>query len=168
MNRETLNANLKKMTLALLKMVREICWNTISDNCVYILSETKDGEFLNFFEAVKQRAIRNKKKKVKSFDEMFEEIYALYPTLYEIDFEIFHVKKDVTIIEVQYITFDEEIRVKTDDYVPQLHCKFSLPSYRESEEKFDANWALGGIRHKFKMFLWRWKMKRRIEKSKRL
>ena len=151
--------NIKKALPQLLKMARDHCWNTISDHCLFILSEIKNDEE-DFSD---QRVARKKvyeKKVPKSFEEIMDDLKLIYDDLYDVNLYIYKALKDKTIIEICYYpksAFDKDYFEKVKDKEPMLHCKLSLPPYRPygSKEKFDINWGLGGLRHQWNMFWWR-------------
>ncbi|MBQ4804529.1 hypothetical protein J8L88_16835 [Aquimarina sp. MMG015] len=150
--------NLKEATSTLLEMVRSSCWNEISDNTVYIISEI-GKDLQNRTERKKE----NNGKEPKSLNEITTELKTIYENLYDINLHIYKSKKKKTIIEIQYypkssleLDFYETVR----DDEPMLHCKIGIPSYRKNDsEQFDVNWELGGIRHEWNSFLGKMRFK---------
>lgn len=152
-------------------MARNSCWNKISDNTSYIISEIK-----NDISNRTERKKTNDKKKPKILGKITTELKALYENLYDINLYIYKCNKDKTIIEIQYypkssLESDFYETVKNND--PMLHCKIRLPNYRRNDtDKFDANWELGGIRHEWNSFLGKirfklWEYKREMRKKLR-
>jgi hypothetical protein len=148
---ETFEAWLEDAKSSLLKMARDATWNSISNNCLYILIE---GGFTgkNFAEENHIRKQRNEKKKPKSLAPLMPILTGLYPDLYEVDLLIYRSRKNITIVEIVYwlrnsVEFAREIAD------PILHCKVAIPPYRFSKkEKFDVNWQLNTWECKWKCF----------------
>ncbi|WP_298903488.1 hypothetical protein [uncultured Psychroserpens sp.] len=167
--KNNLEQNLKEATSSLLEMARNSCWNKISDNTSYIISEIKNGEPNRT-----ERKKANDKKIPKSLGKITTELKAFYENLYDINLHIYKSKKDKTIIEIQYypkssLESDFYETVKNND--PMLHCKIGLPNYRRNDtNKFDVNWELGGIRYEWNSFLgkirfkiWKYKQEGKIK-----
>jgi len=156
--------------ISLLEMARDHSWNNISENCLFILSKF---EYLgNAFESRIKRKKINEQKVPREFDEIIKELIFIYSDLYEVDLYVYKSKKEVTIIEIQYLLKSEHEKedfalVKKDP--PMIHCKVSIPSYVgfDNKTKFDINWELGGWRYKWNMFWWRLKIKKEIKNAKR-
>lgn len=162
MKKTSLNRELEQATLKLLEMARNSCWNKISKNCEFILSEINKDATTNFFEERKLRKNENSNKTPTSLNETVNSLKEIYDNLYDVNLYIFHAKKNKTIIDVRYFlksrlehTYQEE----AIDKEPMLHCKIGIPPYHiDKENKYDVNWELGGIRDKWNMFLWRSKL----------
>lgn len=162
MENNTLELNLKKATSSLLEMARNSCWNKISGNTLFIISEIKnDGQ--NFFVLRKIRKKANDKKTPKSLEIVAAELNTFYKNLYDINLYIYKSKKKSTIIEIQYypksrldIDFYETIK----DLDPMIHSKIGIPPYAFHKiKKYDVNWELGGIRYQWNFFLYSLKFK---------
>lgn len=154
--KNNLELNLNEATSALLEMARNSCWNKISENTSYIISEIVNDE-RNFFDKRIERKKVNDKKKPKSLKQTTSELKDIYENLYDINLYIYKSEKKSTIIEIQYypkssLESDFFETVKSNE--PMLHCKIGLPNYRKNDtEKFDVNWELGGIRHEWNSYL---------------
>jgi len=150
--KNNLELHLKEATSTLLGMAKNSCWNKISDNTSYIISETKN----DLLKRTERKKINNKKK-TKSLEQIKVELKDIYENLYDINLYIYKSKKDTTIIEIQYYpksSLEPDFYENVKENEPMLHCKIRLPSYRKNDnEKFDANWELGGIRHEWNNFL---------------
>lgn len=150
--KENLNQTLKDATSTLLEMARKSCYNKISDNTTYIISEIK-----NDIRSRAERKKTNDKKHPKTLEQITTELQAIYENLYDINLYIYNAKKKITIIEIQYYpksslesSFYET--VKYND--PMLHCKIRIPPYiNDKSKKYDVNWELGGIKHKWNALL---------------
>jgi len=155
MIKETIENKIESLTKVLLEMARESCWNTISDNCVYIMSEIKE-EGLNFSEQRKRRKKINEKKEVKSIEEISANLERIYSNLYDVNLHIYKAERKRTIIEIRYFSkssLDKEFLKEVNDKEPMFHCKVAIPPYQKNKsEKYDVNWELGGVRHEWKMF----------------
>jgi len=170
MTKETFEQDIKNMVSSLLEMARASCWNNISDNCVYIISEIKDSNEDSNQQRVERNKI-NKKKIPQSFEMMIKQMKSIYPTLYDVIFFVYKSEKHRTIIDVRYYSktnFEKEYFEKVKDNAPMLHSKVTIPPYistfdNDKQKKFDINWELGGIRHQWKMFWWGRKMKKLLK-----
>jgi hypothetical protein len=168
--KNNLELNLKEATSSLLEMAKTSCWNKISENTSYIISEIINDE-RNFFDKRIERKKANEKKKPKSLEQITTELKDIYENLYDINLYVYKSKKEITIIEIQYypkssLEADFYETVKSNE--PMLHCKIGLPNYRKNDnEKFDINWELGGIRHEWNSFWnqlnFKWKYRNRIK-----
>ena len=144
-------------------MARQSCWNKISENCEFILSEIDDDKASNFFKERKLRKLENLDKTPKPLKNIAKELQEIYSNLYDVNLYIFQAKRDKTIIDIRYflkskLELDYQQKVKDKDLM--LHCKIGIPPYQNNKEnKYDVNWELGGIRDKLKTFWWRTKHK---------
>ncbi len=168
--KNNLELNLKEATSTLLEMARNSCWNKISDNTSYIISEIVNDE-RNFFDKRIARKKSNDKKKVKSLEQITTELNDIYENLYDINLYIFKSKKASTIIEIQYYpksSLESEFYETIKNNEPMLHMKIGIPPYANKTEKYDVNWELGGIRHEWKSFwnrlYFKWKYRDRLKK----
>lgn len=147
---------LKEATFTLLEMARNSCWNKISDNASYIISEIKNDERNFKIQRIERKKV-NDKKKPTSLEQATTELNAIYDNLYDINLEIYKSKKDRTIVEIRYFpksSLESDFYETVKDNEPMLHCKIGLPNYRKNDaEKFDVNWELGGIRHEWNNLL---------------
>jgi hypothetical protein len=152
LEKKNLEQNLRKSTSSLLEMARNSCWNKISENTSFIISEIK-----NEVPNESERKIANDKKKPKSLKKISTKLKVFYENIYDINLYIYKSKKESTIIEIQYYpksSLESEFHETVKDNNPMLHCKLGLPNYRKNDtEKFDVNWKLGGIRHEWNNFL---------------
>lgn len=129
-------------------MAKDYCWNEISDNCFFILSEIKSND-KNFLEKRIERKKTNDRKSLKSFEQIVKELNEIYYSLYDVNFYVYKSEKLKTIIEIQYFlksSLDKEFFEKVKTNEPMIHCKIANPNYQEdSKEKFDINWEHGGF-----------------------
>ena len=154
--KDTLELNLKEATSNLLKMARNACWNKISYNTSYIISEIKNDS--RSFKT--QRIDRNKTNQEKNpitLERATAELKSIFENLYDINLEIFKSGTEIAIIDIRYYpksALDPNFYETVKENNPMLHCKIELPSYyKQRNEKFDINWQLGGIRHEWNNFL---------------
>ena len=101
MKKENLEQSLREATSSLLEMARNSCWNKISDNTSYIISEIVNDE-RNFFDKRIARKKANEKKQPKSLEQITVELKDIYENLYDINLYIYRSEKESTIIEIQY------------------------------------------------------------------
>lgn len=144
-------------------MARASSFNSISDNCMFIISEIKHSD-RNFFEQDRTRKTDNDKKTAKSLTDTIIELETLYQNLYDVNLYIYKAGKYSTIIEIQYYlcsSLDIEYQKISATQETMLHCKVAIPAYTsDDKKKFDINWQLGTINHRWKMFWWQWKVKK--------
>ena len=137
-------------------MAEKSCWNTISENTSYIISEIKNDQ-LNFAEKRIERKKINDKKNPKSLEKIASELKVIYENLYDINLHLYKSKKNESIIEIQYFpksAHEPDFYETVKNNEPMLHSKIGIPNYRKNEtDKFDVNWELGGIRHEWNNFL---------------
>lgn len=144
-------------------MARDSSFNNISDNCKFIISEIKNSD-KNFCEQNKISKTDNNKKTPKPLADIIVELEILYPNLYDVNLYIYKAHKNLTIIEIQYFprsTHEIEYQKLSATQETMIHCKVAIPSYAlDNKKKFDINWQLGTINHKWKMFWWQRKTKK--------
>jgi hypothetical protein len=159
MSPETLQEDITRATVTLIKMAREHAWNSIPDNCLYILNES-DETSGNIYERYAIRKLNNDKKKPLSLNGLMPELLKLYPNLHEIDLFVYKAFKSFTIIEIQYIIHNPICTEFPDPAGPMLHCKVPIPLYSHNKnQKFDINWPLNTFQHRWKMFWYRLKFR---------
>ena len=142
MTKKTLEDDLIEASKALVNLAREICWNEISDNFFYILSEIKNSSE-NFDIQRKQRSLQNSKKIPLRLHSLIPELEKLYPELYDINLYIYKAESDKTVIDIRYYSknlLDSSYGAKVADLAPMLHCKVSHPLAHQEGKKFDVNW----------------------------
>ncbi len=174
MTKAELENKISDATSKLIDMATDTCWNQISRNCEYIMSEIDDSIGRNFFERRKIRKKINDKKSSKSLSGIIDELTTLYDNLYDINLYIYKSLSNKTIIEIKYFlktSHPKEFYLTIINNEPMLHCKVSKPRYitslpnsTEREKKFDVNWELGGVRHEWNDLLF--KIKHTVKKLK--
>ncbi len=162
MKKENLYKEISDAVQILLKMACEFSFNNISDNCKFIISEIKHSD-KNFFEQNKIRKIDNDKKIPKPLTDTIVELETMYANLYDVNLYVYKADSHSTIIEIQYFprsSHDLEYQKISATQETMLHCKVAVPAYAsDNKEKFDINWQLGTLNHKWKMFWWQRKTK---------
>ncbi len=166
MKKESIYKEISDAVQSLLKLARDSSFNKISDNCKFIISEIKHSD-KNFFEQNKIRKTYNDKKTPKPLAEIIVELEILYPNLYDVNLYVYKADKYSTIIEIQYFprsSLDIEYQKTYATQETMLHCKVAIPAYASDNKiKFDINWQLETINHKWKMFWWQWKTRKYLE-----
>ncbi len=166
MKKENLYNEISDAVQSLLKMARDSSFNIISDNCKFIISEIKHSD-KNFFEQNKIRKTDNHKKTPKSLTDIIIELETLYTNLYDVNLYVYEAGKYSTIIEIQYFprsSLDIEYQKTSTTQETMLHCKVAIPAYAsDNKNKFDINWQLGTMNHKWKMFWWQRQTKKYLE-----
>ncbi|MFT5618219.1 MAG: hypothetical protein ACI85I_001450 [Arenicella sp.] len=167
-SKEEFPNQLKKGIPGLLKMVRGTCWNQISDNCEFIISEIKNHEDGQDFDKVKKQFLKsNLQKKPKKLNDILPELMLGYDNFHDVDLEILQAKRHKTIINIKYyskLSINEEFRESMKNENTMLHCHITIPPYASSfsdstHKKFDVNWHLGGWRYEWNMWLWKMKFR---------
>lgn len=156
MSKENLKENIEICIVNLKRLAQIHCWNKISPNLAFIISDFNEFERSNFFEQRKVRNKINKSKPILSLDAVIEILNKEYKDLYDINLYIFKASKKETIIEIQYyrksnfkpVYFEFVKNEKT-----MFHSKISKPYYVKNNNKFDINWELGGVRYLWNHFL---------------
>lgn len=170
MKKESLHKEIANAVQSLLQLARDASFNTISDNCNYILSEIKNGD-KNFFDQNKIRKTENDKKTPKPLTDIIVELESLYPNLYDVNLYVYKAGKNSTLIEISYFprsSLNADYQKNTATREPMLHCKVAIPVYAsENREQFDINWQHDTINHKWNMFWWRRKIKKQLKSRER-
>lgn len=156
---KNIEVEIENQTIKLLDLVNIKCWNDISKNLMFILSNISEVQGENFFIQRINRNNLNKKKIPKSFNEIIISLKEIYNLIYDINLYVYKSEKHRTIIEIRYFLKSE----LSADYLktivnnpPMLHCKIAIPPYLNNKKsKFDVNWELGGIRYNWNMFWWK-------------
>lgn len=166
MKKENIYKDLSEATKSLLDMARDLSFNDISDNCLYIISEIKDNDN-NLLDRRKIRIKENSLKTPKPLADILPDLQALYPNFYDVNLYVYKADRQLTIIEIQYYprsSLDVEYRQQVQSRETMLHCKVANPQYySDKKEKFDINWEFEPFNHKWKLFWYRRKMKKYLE-----
>jgi hypothetical protein len=162
--RDIIKRVIKQSTLDLYKIIEKECWNNISTNTLYFISEIKhpvDGDIVEYR---KNDLKKNQKKKPLSLNKVVEHFKEFYDDCYDINLHVFKSRKNVTIIDVKYFlktSLDSSAYFDVKDRAPMVHAKFILPPYRANDyEKHDVNWQLGGFTHFWRKYLMNMKFKK--------
>lgn len=77
------------------------------------------------------------------------------------------ITKTLCITAAKFQPLDKEFLDKVKTNEPMLHCKINIPPYiEETKKKFDINWEQGRITQQWKMFWWKQRIKKDIERNK--
>jgi hypothetical protein len=163
--KETMQQQLKDATVSLLFMARDLTWNKISDNCLYIISNEEENT-LNFNESRKIRKSVNDKKTPEQLSALMPKLNELFPNLHDVNLYIYRAEPNKTVIEISYYPKTllhpqnfEELK----DIPSMLHCKVAIPNYASNisgkYKKFNINWPLSPIDHRLKAFWYRLRYK---------
>lgn len=166
--KEILEKDLKNGIERLFKLAENTCWNILSKNCMFILSEIKYPDTRSFEILRFERKKTNETKKLATFEQISFNLTAIYADLYDINLYVYKSTHKLTIIEIQYLrksAFDKNYWATIKDNPSMVHAKIGIPPYIDFEnrsKKFDINWELGGFEYTCKMFWWRfqWNIKR--------
>lgn len=176
--KQNLQQNIDEATILLLKMARDVCWNNIKDEVKYVIKRVNLGveRTENFHNRDKLRKeVLNKKERL-TLDSAIQELSSDFDNIYLIELYIFKAEKKETIVEIEVLERSELIdhldldSEESKNYLHQnmmFHCKVPLPPYANEDKniKFDINWQLGTLEHKWKLFWWRRKTKKKYNLS---
>ncbi|SFD62124.1 hypothetical protein [Flavobacterium phragmitis] len=162
--KNSIEKDIQNLTTQLLELARLKCWNFISNNVVFLLSNISEIEGENFFTQRINRNKLNKSKTPKSFSEAITDFKEIYDLIYDINLHIYKAEKNQTIIDIRYFlknNLDPDYLKTVINNPSMLHCKIALPPYRKNDDdKFDVNWELGGISYQWNMFWYKRKLKK--------
>ena len=159
MIQENLSERIQSSVDNLLRLAKIHCWNTVSGNICYIVSDFNEFDGTNVF---KRRASRNRVNRFKAqltFDAAVDILNQEYSDLYDVNLYIFKALKKQTIIEIQFYrksNLNADYFVLVKDHPPMFHAKITIPVYAWEGGKFDVNWESGGgWHHAWKNFVFR-------------
>ncbi|MBZ4034487.1 hypothetical protein K6T82_06900 [Flavobacterium sp. 17A] len=139
--KKSIENEIENQTTQLLELVNLKCWNTISKNLVFILSNISEVKGDDFFTQQLNRNKINANKTPKSFKEAIADLKEIYDLIHDINLYVYKSEKDRTIIDIRYFLkskLDPDYLKTVIDNPPMLHSKITLPHLKE--EKFDVNW----------------------------
>ncbi len=142
--KDILELRLAEGTASLLNMARDMVWNKLSDNCLYIISNIGDCT-LDFAEINALRKQKNDKKTPHPLKNLMQQLLELYPDFYDINLFIYKCSRSLTIIEIAYFpksALEPVYRVTVENDSLMFHCKVPIPFYSAvgKKRKFDINW----------------------------
>lgn len=160
--KDTLAQHLAEATDSLLAMARELTWNAISANCLYIVTNYQEKEEFDIRGKVEKA--RYKKLVPQHLAEIMPQMLKLYPVLYDIILFVHKASNECTLIEIEYYpksALDEDYRKTIEGNPPMLHCKVAHPFYSHfnGKKKFDINWQNNSFSYKINSFWARFKYK---------
>ncbi len=160
----TFNKEIEEAIPRLLGMARELTYNSISDNCKFILTEIEDLDG-NLYVQNQLRKKENDKKTPVPITELLPELKKLYHNYYDINLKIYRARKNLTIIDFQYYpksSLDPDFQLKMLDKPPMIHCKVAYPPWlSDKKEKFDINWEHFEGLNRLRLILLKLKLKTR-------
>ena len=165
-----LKKEIEELTKALFELVEETCWNKLSKNTFYFISEITP--FNEEQKNIDTKLPPFKSISLKSLDEIADDLFVLYPNLYDVNFYVYQSLHDKTIIQIKYFpksSLTKGIFGNLETTPPMFHCKIKMPLYfQERRKRFDINWEHGGFRHQWNLFWYKlcfnWKYRNRILK----
>jgi hypothetical protein len=131
MSKQTLEIDLKRSLGNLFKLVEDSCWNKVSQNCLYIISDFNELDSPDHKDYLKIRKTINNKKKPQNLQSAIKQLDKEYDDLYDITLYVFKAKRKLTIIEIQYYrksNFNQEYFVTVKNNPPMFHAKISRPN----------------------------------------
>lgn len=104
--KKNIEEEISNLTNQLLELVSLECWNDISNNLVFILSNISEtGE--NALVHRHNRNIANQKKTPKSLNEAVSDLAKIYDTIYDINLYVYKAEKNRTILDIRYFLKSE-------------------------------------------------------------
>lgn len=171
MKKENLKPNIQQAIISLIELIEVNCWNNISKNHIFIISEIPNSSIEensnNWSKLNAKRRKENQHKIPTTFDEAIVELEKMYENLYDINLYIYQAKKDKTIIEIRYYPkshLEKDFFETVKNEEPMIHSKLLNPKYRNNSEKFDVNWEFGGIKYFWKLLWWKLRIRRKETK----
>lgn len=163
MQKSALETIISQSLSDLLKLADKFCVNKVSSNFKFILSDFQDGEGLNFHEIRKLKNKNNNRKVPQDLADIIDFLHQEFADLYDVTLYVFHARKEVTIIELEYVrksNLSVAYYDKIKDVSPLFHSKIVLPGYyKDNENKFDINWHHEGFIHLWKSFIFDFKIR---------
>ncbi|MGI4737518.1 MAG: hypothetical protein ACRYG7_20315 [Janthinobacterium lividum] len=129
----------------LLKLARELTWNYISDNCLFILSEITD-EPMNAHQQRRVAKRLNNAKQPLPLADLAPALHQLHGNLHDINLYIYRATREVTIVDVRYYprsSLAPAYRAQVAELPSMLHVKVATPPWlalMEPLPRFDINW----------------------------
>lgn len=152
---KSLEENIKITTVSLLKLVEKNCWNKVSNNCLYILTDINELKYSDFYELRKLKQKNNSKKIPQNFNLVVKTLNEYFDDLYDVVLYVFKAESSKTIIEIEYLKksdLDPKHYQKIKDYSPMFHAKIITPPHQNQLEKFDINWIFKSNLNPFEKF----------------
>ena len=164
MDLDTLDKELFEGVQSLLKMARELTYNHISDNLIFIIHRV-DQLYTNLSTYADRNKLRIKSIRQQSklnYNQAVEELKHIFNNIFEINLYVYKANKSQTIIEIEVTNKNES---PLSYPVPNLYCKVPIPPYvldnhQNVTKKFDINWESSTLTTKWKMYLWKLKFKK--------
>ncbi len=156
---DELKYKLHNATIGLLGLAEKLCWNKISPNCVYYLSEDpNDGSDIALDSRVLKKSPKEKLK-LQTLDEIMPVLTDLYPDIYDIKLFIRQAYRHYTVIDVRYIKWDCDyaLRNSNGEPLPFIDASIIMPPFYEEGKKTDVNWQYDTLKHRVELFWWRMK-----------
>jgi hypothetical protein len=129
----------------LLKLARELTWNEISDNCLFIISEITDEPT----DAHQRRRLTkrlNDAKQPLPLDALAPALHQLHGNLHDINLYIYRATTKVTVVDVRYYprsSLSANYQAQVAYQPPMFHVKVATPPWvalEQPQPKFDINW----------------------------
>lgn len=155
MDDKSLEEDIRITTVSLLKLVEKNCWNKVSNNCLYILTDINELKYSSFHELRKLKQKNNSKKIPQNLNLVVKTLNEYFDDLYDVVLYVFKAESSKTIIEIEYLKksdLDPKHYLKIKDYSPMFHAKIIMPPHQNQLEKFDINWVFKSNLNPFEKF----------------
>ncbi|WP_027385231.1 hypothetical protein [Chryseobacterium gregarium] len=154
---ENLKPEILNLLAGLLRLADRCCWNKLSPECFFIITDFNEFIDSNGFENHKLKNKINSQKALQDLDSSIELLKKEYADLYDIVLYVFKAGRHKTVIEIEYYrksNFDPDYFEKIKNNPPMLHAKIHMPPYGKGGKKFDVNWKRRGWRHRWNMLVY--------------
>ena len=161
LNREEFEQKLLDSLNGLRLLVDKCCFNVLSNNYTFILTEIDIHPRGDFHDWRLLSIELNTKKPHLSYDEVIAHLLPIYLNLHEITTVVYKAQKNSTIIEVAYVlksALAPSTQEHRKDKEPTYHVHVFRPFYLKDESvKFDINWQHQEWKNWWKRLVWKWK-----------
>ncbi|WP_326983630.1 hypothetical protein VUJ46_03530 [Chryseobacterium sp. MYb264] len=168
MEREEIPLKFREAILNLLRLAELYCWNKVSLNIQYILSDSSEmKEELSGSEKRRLQNRINSKKIPIDFEKAIKFLRDEFSDLYDVNLYIFKSKKKSTIVDIRYFkksNLDVDFLQTVKDNSPMLHSKLPLPIYRNDFKKINVNWESGSLDHYLKELIHNFKNRNKFKR----
>jgi hypothetical protein len=101
-SQEILETGIRNSVENILMLAEKYCWNKLSPNLSFILSDFNEFKGNTSFELIKSKREINNKKILQSLETIIEVLKEKYSDLYDVVLYVFESKKEKTIIEIEF------------------------------------------------------------------
>jgi hypothetical protein len=140
-----LAAAIQEAVPQLLALGRSLAWNTISDRCLFIVSEITD-EPTNAHQRRRLTKCLNDAKQPLPLADLAPALHQLHGNLHDINLFIYRATREATVVDIRYYprsSLTPAYRAQVATLPPMLHVKVATPPWLTQAQplpKFNINW----------------------------